>query len=176
MGTYTVEPGKSLSDTWLFGSLGVAGCALSVYGPNGFFRGFGGSVSGLRKAQLHVCAGYDGEKCGIDLRIANPSSQTANVSILDQYTDKSVKFTIGAGQTESRYFSLSHFGGWYDLVITVASDASIKYHFAGHAENGKDSISDPALGGLLGPQQTAADRSADFVSVGPPVPVVGAET
>jgi hypothetical protein len=44
-------------------------------------------------------------------------------------------------------------------VITVASDASIKYHFAGHVENGKDSISDPALVDCCGPnkpQQTAA--------------------
>jgi hypothetical protein len=32
-------------------------------------------------------------------------------------------------------------------VITVAADASIEYHFAGHIEDGNDSITDPAISG-----------------------------
>src|SRR5262249_22326027 len=43
--TYTVEPGKSLSDTWQLSSIGIALCDLSVYGPNGFYRRFKGAVS-----------------------------------------------------------------------------------------------------------------------------------
>jgi phospholipase C len=147
--TYTVEPGKSLSDTWLLGSIGVANCDLSVYGPNGFFRGFNGSVAGLRNAQLDVRVYYNNQNNGIALGIANPSPQMANVTILDQYSGKSVALAINAGRSDSRYFSLSRFSGWYDFSITVAADPSIRYHFAGHVETGKDSISDPALGGLL---------------------------
>jgi hypothetical protein len=143
--TYTVEPGKSLRDTWPLASIGVANCDLSVYGPNGFFRGFNGRVSALRTAQLDVRAYYNGEGNGI----ANPSSQTANVIILDQYTGERVQFAINAGRSDSKYFSLSRFSGWYDFVIKVASDSSIQYHFAGHAETGKDSISDPALSGSM---------------------------
>jgi len=146
--TYTVEPGKPLSDTWLLGSIGLVTGDLSVYGPNGFFRGFSGSVSGLRNAQLDVRASYDHGNNGITLTIGNPSSQTALVTILDQYTGNSVQLTINAGRSASQYFTLSRLSGWYDFVITVASDASIRYHFAGHVETGKDSISDPALGGL----------------------------
>jgi hypothetical protein len=37
----------------------------------------------------------------------------------------------------------------YDFVITVASDQGFSYELAGHLETGKDSISDPAMGGLL---------------------------
>jgi phospholipase C len=147
--TYTVEPGRSLSDTWLLGSIGVTNCDLSVYGPNGFFRGFHGSVAGLRNAQLDVRVYYNNEDNGIALAIVNPSPQTANVTILDQYTGKSVGLAINAGRSDSRYFSLSRFSGWYDFAITIATDPSIKYHFAGHVETGKDSISDPAIGGLL---------------------------
>jgi len=147
--TYTVEPGKSLSDTWSLASIGVVNCDLSVYGPNGFFRGFNGSVSGLRAAQLDVRAYYDNNNNGIALAIANPSAQPASVTILDQYTGRSVNVDINAGRSDSKYFSLARFSGWYGLVIMIASDSSIKYHFAGHVENGKDSISDPALDGLL---------------------------
>jgi phospholipase C len=144
--TYTVEPGKSLSDTWPLASLGIVTCDLSVYGPNGFFRGLGGSVSALHQAQLDVRALYDGGD-GLVLTITNPSSHTAHVTVVDQYAGKEVELTINAGQSDSRHFPPNRFAGWYDLVITVASDPSIKYQFAGHLENGKDSTSDPAFGG-----------------------------
>jgi phospholipase C len=142
--TYTVEPGKSLSDNWPLASLGIAKCDLSVYGPNGFFRGFGGSVSALHQAQLDVRALYDGGD-GVVLMIKNPSSHTADVTVADRYSGKEVELTINAGQSDSRHFPVNRFAGWYDFVITVASDPSIKYQFAGHLENGKDSTSDPAL-------------------------------
>jgi phospholipase C len=44
---------------------------------------------------------------------------------------------------------LSQFYGWYDLIITVAGDPNFNYRLAGHVETGADSISDPALGGLV---------------------------
>jgi phospholipase C len=41
---------------------------------------------------------------------------------------------------------LRHVYGWYDLTITVDSDASFVRRYAGHVETGKASMSDPALG------------------------------
>jgi phospholipase C len=35
---------------------------------------------------------------------------------------------------------------WYDLVITDGTDASFVRHYAGHVENGFDSVSDPHIG------------------------------
>jgi len=35
---------------------------------------------------------------------------------------------------------------WYDLLITDSSDASFVRHYAGHVENGFDSVSDPHIG------------------------------
>jgi phospholipase C len=99
--TYTVEPGKSLTDTWNLGSIGVADCDLSVSGPNGFLRAFKGSVSGLRKAQLDVRANYDDKKNGITLVLANGSPQPARVNVLDKYTGKSVELKIKPADNES---------------------------------------------------------------------------
>jgi phospholipase C len=123
--TYTVEPSKSLSDTWNLGSIGVANCDLSVYGPNGFLRAFKGSVSGLRNAQLAVRANYDGRENAITLVVANRSSQSAKVSVLDKYTGKSIDLRIDPTDTVSKGWSLNRFFGWYDFVITAAADSSI---------------------------------------------------
>ena len=45
--------------------------------------------------------------------------------------------------------SLERFHGWYDLVVTVAEDPTFEYRLAGHVETGRDSMSDPAMGGLV---------------------------
>jgi phospholipase C len=144
--TYTVEPGKSLSDSWPLGAIGVPDCDLSVYGPNGFLRAFKGSVSGLRRAQIDVKTVYDEKGGDINLFVTNPSTQPVNVFLLDKYTGKTATTTINPGATASDHRSLSRESGWYDLVITVDADPTIQYHFAGHVENGKDSISDPGIG------------------------------
>jgi phospholipase C len=34
-------------------------------------------------------------------------------------------------------------------MVTVESDPAFEYRSAGHLENGRDSISDPAMGGRL---------------------------
>ena len=43
---YTVEPGKTLADTWNVAS----SYNLSVYGPNGFVRYFNGSIGSQRRS------------------------------------------------------------------------------------------------------------------------------
>jgi hypothetical protein len=72
------------------GAIGVADCDLSVYGPNGFFRAFKGSVSALRTAQLDLQIDYDEILGDITLVITNLSTQSAKVSILDKYRNRSV--------------------------------------------------------------------------------------
>ena len=36
-----------------------------------------------------------------------------------------------------------------DFVVTVAEDPSFERRLTGHVETGRDSISDPAMGGLV---------------------------
>jgi len=143
--TYTVEPGRHLSDTWNVGS----SYDLSVYGPNGFLRSFKGSV-GSGVAVLDVLSKYGTHGRGaIALAITNVTDVQAEVSLLDAYTGKSVSQLLQPQQTFEDGVPLDEFGGWYDLIVKVSGDASFKYELAGHVETGKDSISDPALGGLV---------------------------
>jgi phospholipase C len=143
--TYTVEPGKHLSDTWKVSS----SYDLSVYGPNGFLRSFRGSISSSA-AVLDIVSKYGTHRRGsIALAITNVTNVRAEVTLLDAYTSKSVSRHLQSQQTLEDELPLHQFGGWYDFIVKVSRDASFKYQLAGHVETGKDSISDPALGGLV---------------------------
>jgi phospholipase C len=141
--TYTVEPGKHLSDTWSVSP----SYDLSVYGPNGFVRFFRGSIGG---AALDVSSKYGTEDRGsIDLRIKNVSATQADVSVLDAYTGHVTAQSLQPGGSFENESELEQFHGWYDLIVTVGGDSTFKYRLAGHVETARDSISDPAMGGLV---------------------------
>jgi phospholipase C len=141
--SYTVGSQKRLSDTWTGGT----DYDLSVYGPNGFFRGFKGSIPGPGKANLEVGALCDHKGNGITLSISNRALQPAKIRIRNQYTGRTFEQVLDAGESRSKHWRLILLFGWYDLVITVDGDPGFEYRFAGHVETGRDSISDPALGG-----------------------------
>ena len=143
--TYTVEPGKQLSDNWNVAS----SYDLSVYGPNGFLRSFQGSI-GQGAVVLDVVSTYGTHGRGaIAMAITNVTDVPSEISLLDAYTGKTVTRSLGPQQKFEDGLPLDEFGGWYDLRITVSGDASFKYQLAGHVETGRESISDPALGGLV---------------------------
>jgi phospholipase C len=145
---YTVEPGKQLSGAWSVASVEATDYDLSVYGPNGFLRAFKGSVAPAG-TQLDVQAAYDSQANQITLTITNLGSQGVTVNVLDNYSGALSSDMLDVGGSVSRPFSLASFHGWYDFVITVANDSAFVYEIAGHLETGKDSISDPAMGGLV---------------------------
>jgi phospholipase C len=154
--SYTVESKKQLAGAWNVRSIGASDYDLSVYGPNGFLRGFKGGVSGQRRANLDVRASYDHARDGDDdvrggikLTISNLAAQIATVRILDKYTGKRIEKELEPGKSMSKRWSLTRVFGWYDLEITVDEDPGFVYHFAGHVETGLDSFSDPAMGGVV---------------------------
>jgi phospholipase C len=169
--TYTVGADSEASD-----NLAVAGVYdLSVYGPNGFYRRFNGNngvverpgrigagrevvapghefgriVRGA-KAVLETAASYDVEQNGVTLTIRNDGVQSCPVTVRNGYTSKVVQVSLLAGQKWSAHVPLADSFGWYDLVVTSSADASFERQLAGHVETGKDSMTDPAIGGGAG--------------------------
>ncbi len=147
--SYTVEPHKLLIDTWRIGAIGASEYDLSLYGPNGFFRGFKGTVSGSHRANLDIHAAYEEETGAIRLDISNRGSHNVRVGVVNGYRSRGMNSVLGPGDTDSKSWSLKATGGWYDLTITVENDPHFEYRLAGHMENGEDSISDPAMGGVV---------------------------
>ena len=143
---YTVEPGKQLTGAWTVAS----SYDLSVYGPNGFARYFKGSV-GANAAALDVRTSCGFEEFGsIGWRITNAAATNATVTVVDAYSGNKVTRLLRPHESFEEFeWSLRQYFGWYDLVITIASDPTFEYRLAGHVETGRDSYSDPAMGGLV---------------------------
>jgi phospholipase C len=93
--------------------------------------------------------GSQGGRGSIQLKITNVAGNQAAVSVLDAYTGNLSTRALHPHATLVDKLSLDQFYGWYDFIVTVAGDPTFKYRLAGHVETGKDSFSDPALGGLV---------------------------
>jgi phospholipase C len=143
--SFTVESGKDLTDSWDAES----GYDLAVHGPNGFFRRFRGGDPGTSHAKLDVEPSYDLGHNTIVLAISNGGSERARVMVRDGYASRRTELSLDPGATDRSHWSWSRTRGWYDLVVTTPGDPSLEYRFAGHVEDGEDSITDPAMGGLL---------------------------
>jgi phospholipase C len=142
---YTVEAGKQLSGTWtVSGSYG-----LTVYGPNGFTRYFKGRVgAGAAVLSINPEYGIDGGS-SVFLSIQNGGSQKATVTVLDAYSGQKIVSALSPGRQVESGLSSEQFYGWYDAVVTVAEDPTFECRLTGHVETGRDSMSDPAMGGLV---------------------------
>jgi phospholipase C len=142
--TYTVSAKTDISDVWNFAPEQVYD--LSVFGPNGFYRVFRGHTSGDTTANLDVQASYASNGLSISLTIKNNGSQNNTVVVTDLYTKQVVSQVVEPGKSFQTSWDLSHFSGWYDLTIAVDGHPTFERRLAGHIENGKDSVTDPAIG------------------------------
>jgi phospholipase C len=145
---YTVEPGKQLDGVWQAAWAGQARYDLEVHGPNGFLRAFRGAPAGASRANVQVRARYEREgedDVALVLTLENDSARPAHVTLTDQYSGHSRAMELRPGAAKHARWDVERTGRWYDVVITVRDDADFRVQLAGRIENGKDSISDPAM-------------------------------
>ena len=140
---YTVESGKQLSDDWdVRADAGIYD--LTVYGPNGYFRSFKGTVGAKVQPEIHVH--YETRRRGLRLNIGNPGADEVTVKVAaNAYrNDGPWTLTIAPGGSVERGWSLRASGRWYDFTVIVPASPDYERRVAGRVENGKDGHSDPA--------------------------------
>ncbi|MBW8823362.1 MAG: DUF756 domain-containing protein, partial [Xanthomonadales bacterium] len=140
---FTVEAGKSLRHRWDVGADG--GYAFEVHGPNGWLRTFAGKVAG-NGARPEIEFTMQGDRCVLRMRNDGDDACALRVSAAGHYGHGAARTHVlaaGAIVEDSRDAAASDH--WYDLLVTVEGDALFKRRFAGHAETGRASRSDPAL-------------------------------
>lgn len=139
--TYTVEAGKQVSDV-LPGLPGDAPYDLVVHGPNGWLRELSGDAD--EAAPEIVLDESDPDT--LKLTVANPSSRAARLTLsAPTYGEIGTrKIDLEAGKSATLAIPVKASANWYDLVVTQ-DDARFVRRFAGHAETGRPSLSDPAL-------------------------------
>jgi phospholipase C len=139
---FTVAPGKPLADHW---SVADGRYDLWVLGPNGFHRHFSGRIElPPLEASLAVAAA---EPLRARLQLRNPRTTPLELRLVPgAYPDAMPNQTLhlAAGESREIALELAATGGWYDLWLTADGAAQ---RLAGRMETGRDSISDPALGG-----------------------------
>jgi phospholipase C len=116
---------------------------LSVFGPNGFLRTFRGSVPG--KTNLHLETRYEDD--AVVLTITNVGKVNIRITVDNAYgKDRPLTRLLRPGHSDRQRWHLVKSFGWYDLSVVADTDPGFLRRLAGHLENGRDSVSDPAFG------------------------------
>lgn len=136
---YTTGAGRTVSGDW------DAACSrgshdLTVHGPNGFLRAFrdGGGTAGPEVTARHS---------GDDLRLTltNRGAVTDRLTVTDGYGGGApATVAVRPGATVRHTVDLARGRRWYDVTVTSDARPGFLRRFAGHVENGRPGVSDPA--------------------------------
>jgi phospholipase C len=143
--SFTVEADKSLSNSWPLAAA-QGKYDLSVFGPNGFLRQFRGTVRRNAAVDLDVDVRYDADDCVLVLRVTNEAHVSCRVKVVSGYDNRTLVDVLPRGKGFQKRWPLKSSFGWHDLSITADGDPGFLRRVAGHLENDRDSISDPAFG------------------------------
>jgi phospholipase C len=140
---YTVEAGKELADDWSVAA-DDGRYDLAVYGPNGYFRHFKGTVAFAAQPEIRVA--YEPSSCALRLKIDNPGSRKITVVVADSAYGSGGPWllAVGPGRSTERVWSLQRSGRWYDFKATLPGSPDYERRIAGRVENGMHGHSDPA--------------------------------
>jgi phospholipase C len=145
---YTVEAGKRLAASFDLAATGGA-YAFEVHGPNGFLRKFSGQAApdlrSGRQGQAEVRADYDAAHGTLRLVFTHTHGATARLRVSDGAygaPERVVKVAPSGTVIEAWNLAPSH--NWYDLIVANEADGRFSRRIAGHMEDGRPSISDPA--------------------------------
>jgi len=143
---YTVGPGEMVTGDW-HGRENEPH-DLWILGPNGFHRHVAGA---LANAVPQVSLSADPGRQSIALTIANPGKTAQRIEARPMAYGNAFplrSFTLAPGQSTTAHWPVSATHGWYDIAVRMPTDSRYLRRFAGRVESGRDSISDPAMGGL----------------------------
>jgi phospholipase C len=138
---YTIEAGKSLSDTWDTRD-DDGRYDLWILGPNGFLRHFTGGRH-LFEIELR----YHASDSALELVArARGAHGCALVLSPNSYgSEPGCRLQLEARGHAARRWSLRDSARWYDFSVTSPEWPGWSQRFAGRLENGRDGFSDPAL-------------------------------
>ncbi|MXV16754.1 phosphocholine-specific phospholipase C [Hufsiella ginkgonis] len=154
---YALNPGSTLADSWDFDIAGHY--HLEVYGPNGFYRMFQGTVN---DPPLTISCEYQRTRMSpnklsgnLELRFLNSGRTPVAVELTDNsYGAGTKKQTIlAAGKSAQKWIpmavNLVGSNRWYDISVRIPGAPDFEYRFAGRIETGETGISDPLMGGTV---------------------------
>ena len=141
---FTVEAGKRLSDVWDLAA-DAGNYDLWLIAPGGFHRHFTGSAT-LRAAAPEVEVAY--VRGDLEITLHNRGVEPVELVLrANAYTGDVHRVVVHPGQDRVRHWPLERSARWYDISVSAAGLPGFLRRFAGRVETGRDSLSDPAMGG-----------------------------
>lgn len=115
---------------------------LEVFGPNGFFRAFKGTLAFPGSPGLDLQVRYDSarEKAVLEVRSISPKPVSMTVKSL-AYRELSASEELFSGEVRTYEWGAATSGPWYDFIV---ESTGMVMRAAGRVETGQDSTSDPA--------------------------------
>ncbi|MEU8524131.1 phosphocholine-specific phospholipase C [Streptomyces sp. NPDC048629] len=145
---YTVEAGKTLSDTWVAGTP-TGAYDLTAYGPNGFLRRFAGNrttATTTGNANPEVTLRHEPGTDSVVLVLTNSGSASCTVTVRSGNSAIPARtHTLAAGARAEDTYGVAATGHWYDLTATANTTDGFLRRFAGHMETGRPGTSDPTM-------------------------------
>jgi phospholipase C len=150
---YGLTAGDNLADTWPLADFEHGNYHLRVYGPNGFFREFGGNAA---EPALNMACEYQQSVMGkqltgnIELKLQNQSKAQHTIEIVDNaYKTNNHTYVLKAGGASALVLNLKNSHGWYDFTVKVKGNEHFMKRYAGRVETGLASFSDPFMGKVV---------------------------
>jgi phospholipase C len=147
---YVVEPRKELTGLW-DATEDAGDYDLWVLGPNGFHRHFTGNLNAVAAENApnpEIKLGYEAIRGSLYVSLRNRGASPAKFTFTaNAYDHESRTVVLPARGEATQSWGLRSSGYWYDFTLTVEGLAGYTRRFAGRIETGRDSCSDPALGG-----------------------------
>jgi len=150
-GQHTVAPGKTVL---AHGAVGAHGgdttYDLTVVGPNRFLRRYMGNTAGPGadawvEAVLYKHRGHGfGGQPRLELCFSNDGAAPVTFTIaFNRYVRRAPRTVTVCAQGKEAWVldACAESDGWYDLTVTVSSDASWSQRLTGHLETGRASVS-----------------------------------
>jgi phospholipase C len=152
---FAVKAGDSLTYTWPLHAFENNEYHLRVYGPNGFYREFKGNAT---DPEPEVSLEYEldakaGKPTGnVVLQLTNTDThQPLTVTIKDNaYKKKDIVQEVAKGGKTAVTIPLKDSHGWYDFSVQINGANAFEKRYAGRVETGKESVSDPYMGRVIG--------------------------
>ncbi len=148
---YAVKSGDRLTDAWQLNDFLEEKYCLEVFGPNGFYRLFKGDDERILSVTCRYQTGDNNTLTGnVILTLENLTKKPLQVKVQDKsYLQGTQTLEVAPKNYKTVVWDLTKSHNWYDLQINVWNYPFFEERYAGHIETGKDSFTDPAMGGII---------------------------
>lgn len=151
---FAVRAGDALRYDWPLASFEDNHYHLKVYGPNGFYR----EIKGHEQDPLmEVACRYEQDPISNNatgnllIIISNRDNHKKRVVIIEDnsYRGKPIKRILAGGTSGNIVVHAGDNYGWYDISVKIEGSNEYERRYAGRVETGKESKTDPLMGGVV---------------------------